>query len=284
MNVIPWFFLAIQAAIVVASLLGYGVFSSHPDLLMQVDPGARFFVWAFYSFAIGNMLFGGLAVVAEALYRNRRPALLAFVAVYLVSLTSELLGTSYGVPFGAYSYTSLLGPKWFDRVPLLIPLSWFTMGWAVWVIARRWTKAWVAVLLGTTLLVAWDLLLDPAMSKVTSYWVWGDVGSYYGMPWSNLAGWGITGFVLLALLQRLAPRPDGSLKFALSVYFVNFALPLGFCILNGYWIAVFAGLATGTTAWLLLGGFLRAHKSRRRSSPKLSPKTRREGTVGAGRG
>jgi uncharacterized membrane protein len=269
MNLMPWFFLAIQAAIVVASLLGYGIFSSRPDLLIQVDPGARFFVWAFHSFAIGNMLFGGLAVVAEALYRNRRPAFFAFLAVYLVSLTSELLGTSYGVPFGAYSYTALLGPKWFERVPLLIPLSWFTMGWAVWVIARCWTKGWMAVLLGTTLLVAWDLLLDPAMSKVTSYWLWGDVGSYYGMPWSNLAGWGITGFVLLALLRWLAPQPDGSFKFALSVYFVNFALPLGFCVLNGYWIAVFASLATGTMPWLLLGGSLRAHKS----SPKLSPKT-----------
>jgi uncharacterized membrane protein len=280
MNLMPWFFLAMQAAIVVASLLGYGIFSSRPDLLIQVDPEARFFVWAFHSFAVGNMLFGGLAVVAEALYRNRRPALFAFLAVYLVSLTSELLGTSYGVPFGAYSYTALLGPKWFERVPLLIPLSWFTMGWVVWVIARCWTKGWMAVLLGTTLLVAWDLLLDPAMSKVTSYWVWGDVGNYYGMPWSNLAGWGITGFVLLALLRWLAPQPDGSFKFALSVYFVNFALPLGFCVLNGYWIAVFASLATGTMPWLLLGGSLRAHKS----SPKLSPKTGCEETVGVRRG
>lgn len=284
MNLISWLLLAIQAAIVVASLLGYGIFSSRPDLLARVDPGARFFVWAFHSFAIGNMLFGGLAVVAEALYRNRRPALLAFVAVYLVSLTSELLGTSYGVPFGAYSYTSLLGLKWFDRVPLLIPLSWFTMSWAVWVIARRWAKGWVAVLLGTTLLVAWDLLLDPAMSKVTSYWLWGDVGSYYGMPWSNLAGWGITGLVLLAVLQWLAPQPDGSLKFALSVYFVNFALPLGFCVLNGYWIAVFAGLATAIAAWLLLGGFWREHKYRRRSLQNSSPKTPRERTLSAGEG
>ncbi|MGE5819089.1 MAG: hypothetical protein ACM37Z_13790, partial [Deltaproteobacteria bacterium] len=92
--------------------------------------------------------------------------------------------------------------------------------------------------------------------------------------------WGITGFVLLALLRWLAPQPDGSLKFALSVYFVNFALPLGFCVLNGYFIAVFASLAMGTMPWLLLGGSLRAHKS----SPKLSPKTRCEGTVGARRG
>jgi uncharacterized membrane protein len=123
MQFIPWIFLIAQAGIVVASLLGYGIFTSRPDLLVQVDPQARFFTWAFYGFAVGNMLFGGLAVVAESMLRERRRAIVAFVAVYIVSLTSELLGTTYGVPFGSYSYTTLLGPKWFDRVPLLIPLE-----------------------------------------------------------------------------------------------------------------------------------------------------------------
>jgi len=77
-----------------------------------------------------------------------------------------------------------------------------------------------------------DLLLDPAMSKVTSYWVWGDVGSYYGMPWSNLIGWAITGLVLLAVLNRVAPRPHTGLTFAIWVYLVNVFLPLGFCLLK----------------------------------------------------
>jgi putative membrane protein len=252
MHLIGWFFLALQAALVVGSLLGYGIFTARPDLLAQVDPQARFFTWAFSSFAVANMLFGGLAVVAEALWRDGRAAFVAFIGVYLVSLSSELLGTTYGIPFGAYSYTDLLGWKWLDRVPLLIPLSWFTMGWAVWVMARRWTKGWTAVVCGTALLVAWDLLLDPAMSKVTSYWIWGDVGSYYGMPWSNLAGWGITGLVLLALLDLLAPEPRGSVRFASWVYGVNCALPLGFCLFNHYWPAVFASAATAGAAWLLL--------------------------------
>jgi putative membrane protein len=270
MNFVAWIFLALQAAIVVGSLLGYGIFSSRPDLLAQVDPQARFFVWAFGSFAIANMLFGGLAVVAEALYRNRRAGLFAFVAVYFLSLASELLGTTLGVPFGAYSYTSLLGPKWFAHVPLLIPLSWFTVGWAVWVIARRCAGGWKAVILGTALLVAWDLQLDPAMSKVTSYWVWGEKGSYYGMPWSNLAGWSITGLILLVALQRIVPQPASSFKFALSVYLVNFALPLGFCILNGFWLAVFAGMAVVVTALISVSGFWRAFAFHRGSLPSPS--------------
>ena len=284
MNFVAWMFLAMQAAVVVGSLLGYGIFSSRPDLLAQVDPQARFFVWAFGSFAIANMLFGGLAVVAEALYSNRRAGLFAFIAVYFLSLASELLGTTLGVPFGAYSYTSLLGPKWFAHVPLLIPLSWFTVGWAVWVIARRYAGGWKAVILGTALLIAWDLQLDPAMSKVTSYWVWAEAGSYYGMPWSNLMGWGITGLILLVALQRIVPRPAGSFKFALFVYLVNFALPLGFCILNGFWLAVFAGMAVVFGALILVGGLWRAFAFYRGSFPNASAQGSAQVTLRSPRG
>ncbi|HTN69932.1 MAG TPA: carotenoid biosynthesis protein [Methylomirabilota bacterium] len=273
MNFIPWIFLVLQAAIVVGSLLGYGIFTARPDLLVQVDPQAKFFVWAFHGFAVGNMLFGALAVAAEALIRNRRRALAALVVVYAVSLASELLGTTYGIPFGPYSYTALLGPKWFERVPLLIPLSWFTMSWAVWVMARRWTNRWAAVLLGTALLCAWDLLLDPAMSRVTSYWVWGEVGHYYGMPWSNLAGWAITGLVLLVLLHQLAPRPQSTFGFATWVYLVNFSLPLGFCLLNRYWLAVFASLGTAAVAWLGFSGAVVKYRAQTKAAATFSAKT-----------
>ena len=250
MQFVAWAFLVLQTLIVVASLLGYGIFTSRPDLLMQFDPQARFFTWAFHGFAVGNMLFGGLAVAADALLRNRRAALVSLVAVYAVSLASELMGTGWGVPFGPYSYTSLLGPKWFELVPLLIPLSWFTMSWACWTVARQHRSGVGAILAATLLLIAWDLLLDPAMSKVTSYWVWGEAGSYYGMPWMNLFGWGVTGLVLFIVLNQLVATPKTSIRFAMSVYAANFALPLGFCIFNHYWIAVGAGIGG-----LLLGLF-----------------------------
>lgn len=249
MFAIPWMLLTFQAVVVVSSLLGFGIFTSRPDLLVQVDPQARFFTWAFYGFAVVNMLLGGVAVASEALLRNGiRRGLLALGVVYGVSLASELLGTTYGVPFGAYSYTELLGPKWFHRVPLLIPLSWFTVAWPAWILARRQTRGWVAVAGATALLVAWDLVLDPAMSSVTSYWIWGESGSYYGMPWHNLLGWGITGLVLLATLSKLIPDPRGHVGFALSVYVVNLALPFGFCILRAYWLAVAAGAASAFAA------------------------------------
>jgi len=107
------------------------------------------------------------------------------------------------------------------------------------------------VLLAAALLVAWDLLLDPAMSKVTSYWVWADAGSYYDMPLMNLVGWGVTGLVLFIVLNKILRDPRGNRAFALSVYFVNFSLPLGFCLLNQYWLAATAGPAAVAIAWAL---------------------------------
>ena len=142
------------------------------------------------------------------------------------------------------------------------------MTWAAWIIASRRTRGFQAVLLGTCFLVAWDLLLDPAMSRVTSYWIWGEKGSYYGMPWTNLLGWAMTGFVLLAMLRKLAPKPKGDLRFSVLVYVVNFLLPLGFCALNGYWIAVFAGIGALIGA-LVVFGFGKAPRLPQASSSEL---------------
>ena len=106
------------------------------------------------------------------------------------------------------------------------------------------------------------------MSRVTSYWIWGDKGNYYGMPWTNLLGWAITGFVLLAMLRKLAPEPKSDLRFSIMVYFVNFLLPLGFCVLNGYWIAVFAGIGTVVAAFLVFGSG-KASRLPQAASPEL---------------
>jgi hypothetical protein len=58
---------------------------------------------------------------------------------------------------------------------------------------------------GSLILLAWDLALDPAMSYATRYWVWGETGPYYGMPWLNLFGWYVTGLALMGVLD-VVPR------------------------------------------------------------------------------
>ena len=85
--------------------------------------------------------------------------------------------------------SDLLGVKWFDRVPLLIPLSWFTMAVPAFALSyftfRHSSQVFVRIIFGALLLTVWDLSLDPAMSYLTTYWNWGESGPFYGMPWNK---------------------------------------------------------------------------------------------------
>jgi uncharacterized membrane protein len=83
---------------------------------------------------------GSLLVTRGARAWDQRTYVTGALKLWVVS---ELLGTTYGMPFGSYSYTTLLGPKWFDWVPLLIPLSWLTMSWAAWII-RVPQSTWIS--------------------------------------------------------------------------------------------------------------------------------------------
>ena len=250
-------FLGLLVACTVAALAGYAVFGLHPQLLRPTAGVARTYGLAIVAFPRLHILLGFLAVLASLHGVARRRWGASLIAVYAVSLGAELLGTSVGVPFAAYRYTDALGPKWFGLVPLLIPLSWCTMTLASFTIARRalgMRRRLTTIAVGVGLLMAWDLALDPAMSGLTPYWIWGEVGPYFGMPLQNLVGWGITGVALHTLLvvlraeewiERAAPR---MVRAMIVVYAANVALPVGMTIAAGIPIAAAASLgAIGLT-------------------------------------
>lgn len=165
-----------------------------------------------------------------------------FILAYGLSLSSELIGTGTGWPFGNYAYTSFLGYKVLDHVPFTIPLSWFYMGLASYLLARAivaarsWQPALPLTLgLGVWLLIVWDLVLDPAMAHedlVVRFWEWSETGPYYGMPIQNYAGWAATGFLFMAISRGLwgtdvdLHRRD--VMFPLAIYVANtvFAMAL----------------------------------------------------------
>jgi putative membrane protein len=223
--------------------MGFAVFGRHPQLLARFPGAGPVYLVAFAFFARAQVVIAFLAL-AVALARGAGIRWLpALGAVYALSLGSELLGTTVGLPFGPYRYTDGLGPKWLGHVPLLIPLSWFTMAvpsLALALPARR------RLVLGALVLLAWDLALDPAMSGVTTYWVWGGHGPYYGMPWLNLFGWFVTGLALMAVLLRLGAAEwlaGLDRRWAAGFYAVNLAMPLGMCAAAGCWGAVGTTLA-----------------------------------------
>jgi uncharacterized membrane protein len=245
-----------------AALAGFATFGTHPSLLARFPDAAGFYGVAFTFFPRAQILLAGAALALFLTLRVRWRWVGAFGLLYGISLGSELLGTTLGIPFGAYGYTDALGPRWFGHVPLLIPLSWFFMAVPSYALARRGLLAsghrtWHRVLLASFLLLSWDLALDPAMSHATAYWVWGAPGPYYGMPLLNLFGWYVTGVALMAALA--AARADAwiarlPVRWLAGFYLVNLLLPVGMILAKGLWPAALVTVAALGAAALLARG------------------------------
>jgi putative membrane protein len=195
----------------------------------------------------------GLAFLAYCI--GVRRAALVFAVSFAMSLTSELTGTSTGLPFGAYGYSDQLGFKIAGLVPFNIPTSWFYMLVASLAICGRLlpstddskTKWWWA-LVGGIVLTAWDVSMDPAMVK-TNHWSWhvpdlsGEspvtrfIGTpfFFGMPLTNWLGWLLTGILVARAMLALVPpsvwaRQVSPSRLPLVLYGVNGLLPIAICL------------------------------------------------------
>ena len=180
---------------------------------------------------------------------------MAFFVVWgsLIGGLSELIGTTTGFPFGAYSYTGWFGPKLFEHVPYFIPPSWFAMSIIALDLAHRLTeRRWPRILLATVFMTLWDVSLDPAMSKAFPFWIYPDGGFFYGMPASNWAGWLVVSFIIIAGYEFLGGGLKTSHRWAPEVYALNCVFPLSISLLYGLYGAFFIGLATTALPLVML--------------------------------
>jgi len=153
-------------------LVGIVLMAPHPEIWNDWTLLAWLFPLAIAHGGNLQIILGAGAVLAGGiLLAGRRAMFIFFTVSVTLSLLFEFTGTSFGWPFGNYEYSEMFGFKVFDKVPPVIPLSWFAMGFASFAVAtvliRTWlgsTSLWPSVLLGSGMLVAWDLVLDPAMS------------------------------------------------------------------------------------------------------------------------
>ncbi|NJD17919.1 MAG: carotenoid biosynthesis protein, partial [Gemmatimonadetes bacterium] len=255
-----WVLVALLAFTAVA-VAGYWNFALHPERLPPTPLARQFFAISFQFFGRVPIVLSALALAVVLVGRLRLRWIPAMVAAYGVAFLAEHVGTGYGLPFGAYGYTELLGFKLGDRVPALIPLSWFLMGLPAWIVARAAypESPLRRITVAALLLVAWDLALDPAMSFLTPYWLWQDSGPYYGMPWINLLGWFVTGAVIMAVFERLAPalRLGGlPVRWMGAYYLVVLLMPMGMLAAAGHWLAVaVTAAAVASCGWMVRGAW-----------------------------
>ncbi len=207
-----------------------------------------------------HILFGAATMLLFGLlFVGTRKTLIFFVVATTIPLSMELLGTSTGFPFGPYSYTSFLGFKVAGLVPYSIPLSWFYMGFTSYILAnvivdrfvQRHHTAW-SLVLGVYFLTVWDLALDPAMASPRlpiHFWIWHEVGPYFGMPISNLVGWSLTGLVYMGISRLLWHTDLNARSIAVWLPFGVYAANTGFAIaLNlsaNLWIPVLMAVLLG---------------------------------------
>jgi len=189
-----------------------------------------------------------LAVLVYALRRYGVRAWALFAVAFAFGVAVEVLGERTGFPFGAYTYLAP-GPALLG-VPLLVPLGWFAFTLIALAVAPRGRARWFAPLA----LVAWDLGLDPLMVR-EGFWAF-EQGQYFGVPWSNFAGWYLAGWLLVGLLLRIEPRladeEGGDLRvtfaaqaFLIGVGLAFFGLPVAGLIAA---VAMLAVAAPGTWA------------------------------------
>lgn len=231
--------LAIHVISTLFGLAGLLIVIPNPQIIASLPPiGQTAFGWSMAGGGVAYIVFGAIAVALYA-YRTLGWWLTTtfMVPAVCLSLSSELLGTSTGFPFGHYQYLSGLGYKIAGLVPFTIPLSWFYMGLTCYLLARAglkvvvgssWLRHWAALAVAAILLTSWDLVLDPAMSQApVKFWIFQEVGEFFGMPYRNLLGWMGTAAVFMsvgAYLWRGVPviLSRRLLTLPLIVYLTNF--------------------------------------------------------------
>lgn len=263
-----WALLVAHVSLIVFATIALTTFlAGAPPAWVQTGFNAVVAYWGWKLSGPTYVVLGALAALVHASGRlGRRKAFALFAVGTLISLATELIGTSTGLPFGPYSYTTMLGYRIAGLVPFPIPLSWFYMIYCSLAICGRilpardseWSKLiWAAT--GGLVLAAWDVSMDPAMSFATAHWIWHVSGSFYGMPWSNWFGWWLTGTIIARVYLAIVPptmyaeRVSPSL-FTLVLYAINGVMPIAICARHGLtWAAVFGVLAMGLPLLLAIG-------------------------------
>jgi bisanhydrobacterioruberin hydratase len=155
------------------------------------------------------------------LTKGWKRSLLMFVLSYIIAFIAEVLGVNFGLIFGSYHYTPMLGIQPLG-VPLLAALAWEPIIYASFMMTNilipflpEQTTPWKKILfsyiglsiMGAVATTAWDLMIDP-IAVGHGWWVWHDGGAYVsniggGVPVTNFLGWLLVAFIINLVYRYL---------------------------------------------------------------------------------
>jgi uncharacterized membrane protein len=225
----------------------------------------------------------GLAAATTLLSLTRQlpgqNVLLVSLLILIAAGSAESLNALAGIPFGPCVFGERIGRQLFYVVPWPVPLIWLvcllnSRGVARLILSpRRQSRnyGWWLLVVAVLLTVLLDFGLQPFAAKVQHYWSWKPTKlptDWYGAPWVNFLGRGVTTLVILvfvtpALLNKkpVKPPPD---YYPLAVWSSLNALFFTGAVMHHLWeAAVLVGLgALLTSALALRGGTRSAEQAR----------------------
>jgi uncharacterized membrane protein len=162
-------------------------------------------------------------------------SLIMFGLSFIVAFSAEALGVNFGLVFGNYYYSKLLGVSLFG-VPLLAALAWEPIVYAAFCLSdmlslrmaslsplfKQTTSPIWAAAIGAFATTAWDLMIDPiAVSQ--GWWVWVGGGPYVpyvanGVPIQNFVGWLGVAFVINLIYRKMVDGMGQSSSSWLTFY------------------------------------------------------------------
>ncbi|CAN5403872.1 hypothetical protein BH10ACI3_BH10ACI3_07180 [soil metagenome] len=209
---------------------------------------------AHYVSGINVILFAIPAFWAAKMWLGRRDAIILFAAVGILALTIETLAIVTGFPYGHFGYSDLLGYRLFGYTPWTVALAWTPLVLAAYAVARRTIgNVVLRMILVAVLLVIFDLVIDPGAVKI-GFWRYEGGGSFYGVPWSNFAGWLFSGAIAAVVLEIFTairkPLLSAPAQLISSSFFIIFFWT-AIAFFSGMYAPVFIGLIVLSTfaAW-----------------------------------
>ncbi len=124
-----------------------------------------------------------------------KKALVLIVILSIYAFSIETLAIISGFPYSSFQYTELIGFRVLGYTPYTVPFAYVPLFIGCFYLASLKTYSkWKIVLLSSFLVLAADLVLDPA-AVALNFWVYSTPGIFYGVPLMNFMGWILTGFL-----------------------------------------------------------------------------------------
>lgn len=140
----------------------------------------------------------------------------ALFSIVILGLGIEIIGVNYGIPFGEYSYSHVLGIHLLDT-PIIMGFNWVMLVYAGVLTIHSFVKnKYLKAVLAGLLLVGLDVLIEPVAIE-WNMWTW----KLTSVPIQNYLTWGIAA-VIFSFILSAQLKPENKNKIALPVLLLQF--------------------------------------------------------------